>query len=75
MGVQKPQLFSRLQKGLVGMLAVDVDEFLPERPHLAYRGRRAIDPGSGAAARIKHAAHQNFIVIRLKAVIREPAPC
>ena len=68
-------MFLPVKERLVLMLAVDVDEFLPERPHLAYRGRRAIDPGSGAAARIKHAAHQNFIVIRLKAVIREPAPC
>ena len=74
MGSEKPQLFSGLQERLGGMLTVDVDEFFPERSHLAYRGRRAIDPGSGAAARIKHAPHQNFIIIWLKAVTREPSP-
>ena len=56
--VEQGELRGGAQQGLMGVLAVHVDQQFAQFTQLGERGRAAVDPGAAASARLDHAAQQ-----------------
>ena len=71
-GVEQLALGSRLEQGLMGMLAVYVDQEFAGLAQLLQGGGAAVDEGARTAAGIHHAAHQAHAGIAAEFVLVQP---
>ena len=70
--VQKLELIGGLQKRLMRMLPMYVNERFAEFPQLGSRHRDAVHPGAGAALDVDRPADHQHVVARFKLVGRKP---
>jgi len=68
-GIEQAALFGTFQQGVVGMLAVDIDQVLARRLELLDGGSAAVDEGARAAAGFDHAAQQQHALLPRQIVL------
>ena len=68
-GVQQVTLGIAFHQGLVGMLAVNINQIFPQCFQDLQRDRAAVNKGAGRAVRADHPARQDFIPFRLQGLL------